>query len=218
MSADNGYIARINRNGKFVLQMYFDSDERYPDVNVGQGSTNQFDTLDDLIAEYETYINDKYWSEYGLTVKINQTKEKKTMLQTEQFIRNPFTIEAVRVTEDNFDEVRLWCNGTKHAEPKGEYIEVAVRNPLTPRQKKAFVGDWVLSSKSGFKVYTDSAFRSNFRKDGDNVSVSSGSFGLEPVPAAPVPGTSNLFDTPQELYTTDQSAVDPKDQIAGKRQ
>jgi hypothetical protein len=66
-------------------------------------------------------------------------------------------------------EVAEWCVGTlKETEPKvkgkkpSPYIEVEVHRPANDRQKRAFVGDWVLQAENGFKVYTDQALRSTF--------------------------------------------------------
>jgi hypothetical protein len=81
-------------------------------------------------------------------------------------LRKPFHVEAVRVTRDNLEEVREWCNGTLEKDDKNrDYIHVEVKHPLNPKQEQAYVGDWVLLSASGFKVYTNSAYRNNFDED-----------------------------------------------------
>ncbi len=85
------------------------------------------------------------------------------MLKTEKFIRRPFIVDAVRITDVNMKDVAKWCGGrvqTKAGNKK--YIKVEVRNPLSPRQSEGYVGDWVLYSGKGFKVYTDSAFTATF--------------------------------------------------------
>lgn len=86
------------------------------------------------------------------------------MLQTTMYRRKPFHIEAVQVTERNLHEVAHWCGGEVKTEPTlvgegtEEYIFVEVVRPLNIRQKKAYPGDWVLKSKTGFKIYMNSAF------------------------------------------------------------
>jgi hypothetical protein len=64
-------------------------------------------------------------------------------------------------------QVSDWCDGDIRTEQKGqtskEYIKVQVQRPLSDRQTKAFVGDWVLASPSGYKVYTDKNFAKMFR-------------------------------------------------------
>lgn len=88
---------------------------------------------------------------------------------TETFLRKPFEIEAVQVTEENIKEVAKWCGGkvkTKPAEgnsPAEQFISVPVHNPTNEEQKTATIGKWVLWSRTtAFKVYTKRAFESSF--------------------------------------------------------
>lgn len=89
------------------------------------------------------------------------------MIDTTKFVRKPLYVDAVQVTSDNFLEVAKWCQGDiqiteDQGVPNGQYIRVRVHNPKSPRQTRAFVGDWILYAERGYKVYTDKAFRSNF--------------------------------------------------------
>lgn len=90
------------------------------------------------------------------------------MINPQQYVRKPFYIDAVQVTEENLKEVAQWCMGDIRTEvrEKGEvtYIKVRVHRPLNERQTKAYVGDWVLYANKGFKVYTGQAFEKNFEK------------------------------------------------------
>lgn len=93
-------------------------------------------------------------------------------MKTEKFTRKPFPIDAVQVTAENMDEVAAWCQGevlaTDSAIAEGlnkepeRFIKVRVHHPMTERQTKAFVGDWVLYASKGYKVYTDKAFARSF--------------------------------------------------------
>lgn len=86
-------------------------------------------------------------------------------VQTQEFVRKTFKIQAVQVTEDNINEVAKWCSGEVKTALNGQgktFIEVNVKKPMSDRQKQAFVGDWVLYNKSGYKVYTDRAFNACF--------------------------------------------------------
>jgi hypothetical protein len=90
------------------------------------------------------------------------------MLKTEKFERVPFTIDAVQVTSENMEEVAKWCKGEVKTETfkgrKATFIEVDVSRPMTERQKKAMVGDWVLFAGRGYKCYTNKAFNECFRR------------------------------------------------------
>lgn len=92
-----------------------------------------------------------------------------SMIRPTTYVRKPFPVQAVRVTEKNINQVSLWCEGEikglgEHDGRWGVFIEVKVVNPdpNKPRQSQAFVGDWVLKSEQGFKVYTDRAFEKSF--------------------------------------------------------
>lgn len=95
---------------------------------------------------------------------------------TEKYVRKPLFVDAVQVSEENFADVARWCFGEIHnidestvdtsadVEPSKQYIHVRVHNPKNPRQTKAFVGDWILYTERGYKVYTTKAFQANFDK------------------------------------------------------
>lgn len=87
------------------------------------------------------------------------------MFKLSKFARKPFYVDAVRVSEDNLEEVAKWCSGEIFTDSmEGRYVKVRVHRPLTDRQTKAFVGDWVLFAGTGFKVYTPKAFDKSFEK------------------------------------------------------
>jgi hypothetical protein len=93
----------------------------------------------------------------------NPNKERDLLMDIKKFVRKPFFVDGVQVTEENLDEVGRWCNGHVHTNEKGQrFIKVEVERPLYDRQTRAFVGDWVLRSHKGFKVYTNQAFEKSF--------------------------------------------------------
>lgn len=86
-------------------------------------------------------------------------------MKTHKFARKPFYVDAVRVSEANIEEVAAWCEGQILTDDiEGPYVKVRVHRPLTDRQTKAFIGDWVLFAGTGFKVYTPKAFDKSFEK------------------------------------------------------
>ena len=103
---------------------------------------------------------------------------------SKKYVRKPLFVDAVQVTEENFEEIARWCQGeirnsdesavdvTAAVEPTKQYIHVRVHNPKNPRQTKAFVGDWILYTERGYKVYTTKAFIANFDLvDDDGVDI-----------------------------------------------
>jgi hypothetical protein len=93
------------------------------------------------------------------------------MVGTETYVRKPFEVEAAQVTADNLEEVAQWCQGTLMTEGPDEnprrFIKVQVARALNERQTKAYPGDWVLYAGTGFKVYTDKAFKKTFAQTAD---------------------------------------------------
>lgn len=83
-------------------------------------------------------------------------------MQTTKFIRRSFEVDAVRVTDENIDDVAKWCQGEVLETNGKKYIKVKVQKIISDRQTQAFVGDWVLYAGAGYKVYTNRAFRNSF--------------------------------------------------------
>lgn len=104
------------------------------------------------------------------------------MVETQRYVRKPLYVDAVQVTEENFEEVALWCQGdimnrnggsiekvdgetsVITINPNDQYIHVRVVYPKTIRQTQAYVGDWILYTEQGYKVYTPGAFESSWTK------------------------------------------------------
>ena len=84
-------------------------------------------------------------------------------LVTESFAHTPLFVDAVQVTDENMAELAVWCDGTQATNELGLfYVKVNVIRPLRTRQTMAFAGDWVLRTNTGFKVYTNNAFKKSF--------------------------------------------------------
>lgn len=98
-------------------------------------------------------------------------------IKTQKYVRNPLYVDAVEVTEDNFRELAIWCHGdianrdgteinrikdVVEVDPEKQFIRVRVDSPKNVRQTQAFLGDWILYTDRGYKVYTPGAFEANF--------------------------------------------------------
>lgn len=104
-------------------------------------------------------------------------------IKTEKYVRKPLYVDAVRVTAENFEEILGWCQGDlgfidgritdapiSDVDPETQYIRIRVHNPQSPRQTRAFVGDWILYTEKGYKIYTEKAFTENFLLASENPS------------------------------------------------
>lgn len=88
---------------------------------------------------------------------------------TQRYVRKPFFVEAVQVTEENLEQVAEWVPGAhirtqRVNDVDKRYVKLKITKPQNDRQTKAFPGDWVLfSDESGeYKVYTKNAFTRAF--------------------------------------------------------
>lgn len=91
-----------------------------------------------------------------------------TIIATAPYARKAFTVDAIQVTEENMPVLADWCKGLMDEMPVGRekvvkpFIQVNVKRPASPRQGRAFEGDWILFANEGFKVYTPGAFAASF--------------------------------------------------------
>jgi hypothetical protein len=96
---------------------------------------------------------------------------------TQKYIRKPLFVDAVQVSVENFSAIATWCMGEIRStetdllaldedevkqDPSGYYIHVRVNHPKNIRQTKAMVGDWILYTDKGYKIYTDTAFQGSW--------------------------------------------------------
>lgn len=88
------------------------------------------------------------------------------MLIVKEYSRKPLTVEAVQITDDNIKEVAEWCGGDVCSFTSNGVttwsIEVKVLHAKKTPAQQAHVGDWILKSKQGVKIYQDMPFRKGF--------------------------------------------------------
>jgi hypothetical protein len=96
-------------------------------------------------------------------------------ITTQKYKRKPFDVDAVRVSSENFLELAFWCKGTiknndgsetgQEIAPDRQHIVIPPKHAKNPRQTRAHVGDWILSTpQNGFKVYSHKAFKLAFER------------------------------------------------------
>jgi oligoribonuclease (3'-5' exoribonuclease) len=85
-------------------------------------------------------------------------------LQIARFVRKPLYVNAVQVTEENMAEITKWCKGQHVHGVSEQYVKVRVHRATDERQKRAYVGDWVLKFGTGFKVYQHDPFIRDFEQ------------------------------------------------------
>jgi len=84
-------------------------------------------------------------------------------LAIQRYTHVPLYVNAVQITAENLSEVASWCGGAIQTDvDTRQFIKVASIRPLRERQTQAYVGDWVLKTDVGLKVYTNKAFTRGF--------------------------------------------------------
>lgn len=88
-------------------------------------------------------------------------------MKATRFMRQPFFVIGVEVTNDNMDAVANWCEG--HVIKNGDkplFVRVPVNRPTNKKQTEAYPGTWVMLSEQrgekSFKVYTHEWLMKNF--------------------------------------------------------
>lgn len=76
------------------------------------------------------------------------------------FVRKPFTVEAVEVTEDNIEEIAGLVGTLRHKSNGSPYIEVDRK--LVPNVFRVFPGYWVTRMGDNVRCYTKKVFKSQF--------------------------------------------------------
>ncbi len=67
-------------------------------------------------------------------------------MEPQRFRKKPVTIEALRLTPDNFSEVTLWCKGEYHPGGlTGPHVCVETLNGVV----SAHPGDWIIKGIKG---------------------------------------------------------------------
>jgi hypothetical protein len=85
------------------------------------------------------------------------------VIKTSSFVRKPLVVEGLQVNTHNMDEVAAWCGGSIEETPsERKFIKLHIKPSPMTRQNMAFVGDWVLKSDVGFKIYSKKAFERTF--------------------------------------------------------
>ena len=77
------------------------------------------------------------------------------------YIRKPFTIKAVEVTEENFEEIAALCGKSIQLTEKGDRF-ILVNRRVIPNGTKIFVGWWITVMDDNIRCYPPRSFNNQF--------------------------------------------------------
>jgi hypothetical protein len=93
-------------------------------------------------------------------------KDKITMDMT-TFVRKPFKVEAIEITEENIEEIAEFVGTLRTKEDGTLYIQVAPR--LVPNVFKVFPGFWMTKMGDNIRCYSKKIFNEQFVKNAPDI-------------------------------------------------
>jgi hypothetical protein len=83
------------------------------------------------------------------------------------YVRKPFTVEAIEITEDNIAEVAEYVGDLKHKDDGSPFILVDRR--LVPNVFRVYPGFWMTRMGEKVRCYSRKIFREQFVQREDNM-------------------------------------------------
>lgn len=127
------------------------------------------------------------------------------------FVRKPFAVEAVEITEDNMAEVAAMIGTIRHKENGSPYI--AVNRRLVPNLFRVYPGFWVTKMGEGENVrcYSKRVFEQQFVQTTPDIDAWISYLNEEKVPdgevTSEIGNVEELFPEPAPTITLD--VIDP---------
>lgn len=81
------------------------------------------------------------------------------------FVRRPFVVEAVQITEENIDELAAMLGEVKI---KDDEKHILLDRRIVPNIKRAFIGWWVTKLDDNLRCYSPKVFEKEFTIQDDN--------------------------------------------------
>lgn len=91
-------------------------------------------------------------------------------MTTRRYIRKPLIVDAVRITEENIEEVAVSCGGRvlRSLDDRFSFIQVPMHRARHNTENEAGIGSWLLtmrpetSTRPTYRVYRNEAFERDF--------------------------------------------------------
>jgi hypothetical protein len=85
------------------------------------------------------------------------------------FVRKPFVVEAVEVTEENIAEISKFVGTLRHKEDGTPYINVDRR--LFPNIYRVYPGFWMTQMGDNIRCYSKQVFKKQFMRSNDDIEM-----------------------------------------------
>lgn len=131
----------------------------------------------DIEAAKEILQTDQGYDAYSIGLDVNK-KDGLMSLDFQPYIRKPFTIEAIEVTEENMEEVAASLEiGKVQPKRNGEQLYILVDGEKIPNVFRIYAGFFITRMGINLRAYSAKTFRRQFalaNSDSPPQEVSSG--------------------------------------------
>lgn len=80
-------------------------------------------------------------------------------MEFSQFIRKPFVVQAIEITEENMEDVAKYIGTVR---TKGDVTFIALDRRIVPNVSRAFVGWWLTILGDNYRCYAPKVFNEQF--------------------------------------------------------
>lgn len=113
------------------------------------------------------YHCDEYGNEKDMTDNYNLKDDHNMKIGFTTFVRKPFVVEAVEITEENIKEVANYVGDLRHKEDGTPYILVDRR--LVPNVERVYPGYFMTKMGENVRCYSRRIFREQFMVQTDQI-------------------------------------------------
>ena len=128
-------------------------------------------------------------------------------MEFKNYVRTPFTIKALEVTEDNFDEVAAFCGKSIETTANGDRY-IFVNRRIIPTGSKIFVGWWITLMDDNVRCYPPRSFSSQFVPMNGKVEFTLEADDSEPVDVLPTPSIDRALSALDEVAKANRDIID----------
>lgn len=90
-------------------------------------------------------------------------------LQFSPFVRKPFTVDALRITNENIHEIAELVGEVRYLDEAEKKPYIHVNRRLVPYVLRVFPGFWVTKMGDEVRCYANKVFHEQFKESNDEV-------------------------------------------------
>lgn len=116
-------------------------------------------------------------------------------LEFTTFVRKPFTVQAVRITESNIEEVAEFVGEVRYLDEAQKKPYIHVNRRLVPYVLKVFPGFWMTRLGDEIRCYANKVFHEQFIESDNHVVEAVGMINGDVVPDIKLGAFGRILDS-----------------------